>query len=129
MQIINKIGVTEVAKVILRQSRVEIHMVDGSRKDYYANDAYDPKDELSEFFTLVRNKFLDGRDRHAAQGSKAYKADTIWELQGELLDKNAYSAILFFELERFKKHLKEKGLSLNDVQVRAIREGTKQHGI
>lgn len=91
-----------IKKVVIRKSRVEIITEDGEFH-YYMDEAFSPDDELSVFSTRMRNKFLDGRDRHEAQGSPTYKADTIRELQGELLDQGAYSAILFFELERLKK--------------------------
>ena len=106
MLVINKIGQGDIAKVVLRKSRVEIVMIDGTSVNYYVSEAYDANDELSVFATMMRNKFLDGRDRHQAQGSRVYHADTIFELQGELLDHAAYSAILWNELERLKPEYK-----------------------
>ena len=105
----NKIGQGEIKKVVLHRSRVEIQMVDGEELNFYAKDAIDPKDELSVFATKMRNKFLDGRDKYQAMGSKGYKADTITELQKELLDQAAYGAVLFFDLERLKSELKKSG--------------------
>ena len=107
MLVINKIGQGIIAKVILRKSRIEIVMVDGTSNNYYTNESYDKDDELNIFSTMMRNKFLDGRDRRQAQGARVYHADTIFELQGELLDHAAYSAVLWHELERLKPEFRK----------------------
>ena len=106
MLVKNKIGQSEIKEVILHNSRVEIRLKDGTEKHYYPSESYDPKDELSEFNLKTRNKFLDGRDRYKAQGSKRYTADTIWELQGELLDMAGYSSVMYGNLKRLKESAK-----------------------
>lgn len=102
MYVVNKMG-PEVKKLVLRKSRVEVQLADGTEKHYYVNEAFNKEDDLSVFSTLMRDKFLDGRDRLLAQGLPKYKGDTIWELQGELLDVASYSAIFHADLARLKE--------------------------
>ena len=113
MLVVNKLSQGEVKKLVLRRSRVEVQLTDGEELHYYTDEAFNKDDELNRFSTLVRDKFLDGRDRHLAQGSPRYKADTVWELQGELLDMSGYGSVLHASLGRLKK-------SAKDVLVKAL---------
>ena len=125
MLVKNKIGQSEIKSILIHESRVEVRMVDGTERHYYTNDAYDPNDELSMFHTRVRDKFLDGRDRHKAQGSKQYKADTIWELQGELLDMAGYGSVMYGYLNRLKSSAKEVFNRIYTIE----RKSTEENGI
>ena len=125
MLIVNKLGSAgEIKKVVLRKSRTEVHLVDGRELHYYTNEAYNKEDDLSVFATLMRNKFLDGRDRHFAQGSPKYKGDTIWELQGELLDMASYSSVLHTYLSRLKESAREVLKRVLKVEKSSEEEGS-----
>lgn len=108
MLVVNKLtkkecpdGIVEgINKVVLRPSRVEIVLTDGSSRHYYTKDSYMKDDQLEIFAVMMRNKFLDGKDkRSASPQSKSFATDLIDEMQQEILDFAAYGAVHYFVLE------------------------------
>ena len=59
-------------------------------------------DELSVFADLCRDKWMKGRRKYKNRGQPLYQADTIKEIQSELLDLANYCAVLYWEFERLK---------------------------
>jgi len=64
-------------------------------------------DDLEVFHNLSRYKWLEGRKEYAAQGHLNYDANTVQELQEELLDVSNYCSVLYREIEKVKEVLSQ----------------------
>jgi len=64
-------------------------------------------DDLEVFHNLSRYKWLEGRKEYTTLGHPIYDANTVQELQEELLDVSNYCSVLYWEIEKIKGKLEQ----------------------